>query len=267
MSDILKRIVAKKRKELKRQKEKMPLSELKKNVPKSVNDFRKALSLPGLSLIAELKKASPSKGTIRENFNYLEIAAIYEKYAQAISVLTDETFFGGSFDYLKNVAEQSTLPLLCKDFIIDEYQIFRARISGANAILLIASLLDKETLNGFLDIAKSLGMDALVEVHDEEDLKKIENSRAEIIGINNRDLKTFRTDIETTVRLAKMIPKNLLIVSESGFYSAVDIKRVRKIADAVLVGTSFMASEDIEEKMKEFEKIMRTARSGIFESA
>ncbi len=215
--------------------------------------FYHAISKPGLSIIGEIKKASPSKGIIKEDFNPVKLAASYEGNVDAISVLTEEYFFKGSLDYLYDVSQIVNIPLLCKDFIIDPMQIEMAHVLGASSILLIAALLSKNQLQEYLLYAKSLGMDALVEVHTEEELNKVLQTDARIIGINNRDLKYFTTDLNTTVSLSKMIPSTHLIVSESGIHTGEDINFISSKVkiDAVLVGESFMRSSNIPEHAKE----------------
>lgn len=218
---------------------------------KSDRDFRSAISSEGISLIAEIKKESPSEGEIfTGNFRPGEIAQIYEKNgAAAISVLTDEKYFGGSFEFLKDVRNATeSVPILCKDFIVSEHQIFKAREFGADAILLIASLLSVEQIEKFLKVADNLSMDCLVEVHNEEELEKVLKTSAQIIGINNRNLRTFEIDLSITEKLQKLIPDDRIVVSESGIKSAADIP---KGVDAILVGTAIMKSKNIKEKMYE----------------
>ncbi|HHT9130844.1 MAG TPA: indole-3-glycerol phosphate synthase TrpC, partial [Candidatus Brocadiaceae bacterium] len=204
-------------------------------------------------IIAEIKKASPSLGVIRTDFNHVEIARLYESSgAAAISVLTDEKFFQGKLSYLTDVKKSVSLPILRKDFIIDPYQIYEARSAGADAILLIAALLSKEEIQRFLELARELGMDCLVEVHSELELEKVLQTSANIIGINNRDLATFKIDLETTLLLKPMIPSGKIVVSESGIKSREDIvKLIKKGVDAVLVGETLMKSTNISTKLHE----------------
>jgi len=206
-----------------------------------------------IRIIAEIKKASPSLGIIRKDFNPVDIARIYEAGgAAAISVLTDEKFFQGNLSYLTDVKKSVNLPILRKDFIIDAYQIFEARSAGADAILLIAALLSKEEMQRYLDLAGQLGMDCLVEVHTEAELKKVLQTNANIIGINNRDLATFKTDLGTTLRLRPMIPAEKIVVSESGIKSRADVEKLKKEGvDAILVGETLMKSDDISSKLRE----------------
>ena len=179
--------------------------------------FEESLKDKDFSFICEIKKASPSKGIIVEDFPYTNIAKEYEQAgATAISVLTEPNFFKGSDKILKDVADIVNIPILRKDFIIDEYQIYQAKLIGADAILLICAILDEKILNKFLNIANNLKLSCLVETHNEDEIKMALNSEAKIIGINNRDLKTFRVDIKTSLELQKFIPKNKILISESG---------------------------------------------------
>ncbi|MFQ6044243.1 MAG: indole-3-glycerol phosphate synthase TrpC [Candidatus Poribacteria bacterium] len=253
---ILDTIVAHKQEEVKLQKNQLPLSGLiqtLRDIPPT-RDFKAAISTTGkINLIAEVKKASPSKGIIREDFDAAGIALIYQSSgASAISVLTDERFFQGNLSYLTAIRETTSIPLLRKDFIIDEYQIYQARASGADAILLIAAILGLGIMQTFLRIAHSLDLDCLVEVHTESELKKVLDTEAQIIGINNRDLKTFQTSLDTTVRLRKLIPQDKVVVSESGIHSHQDVKMLQKCGvNAILVGEALMRSADINAKIKE----------------
>ncbi|MFQ5779529.1 MAG: indole-3-glycerol phosphate synthase TrpC [Nitrospiria bacterium] len=217
--------------------------------------FQKALSHRGGGsprLIAEIKRASPSRGLIRETFEPVEIAQIYEEGgASALSILTEEHFFLGDPSTLQAVRSKVPLPLLQKDFIIDAIQIYEARSWGADAILLIAALLDKSEAKDYFDLAGDLSLDVLFEVHTEKEIEQIVEW-APLVGINNRDLKTFKTDLDTTFRLLKEIPEDRTVVSESGIRSRRDVEALFEAGvDAILVGESLMASERIEDKMKE----------------
>ncbi|BCR04073.1 indole-3-glycerol-phosphate synthase [Desulfuromonas versatilis] len=205
----------------------------------------------GTAIIAEVKKGSPSKGVIRPDFDPLAIARGYERAgACCLSVLTDSRFFLGELAYLSRIAEAVRLPLLRKEFIIDPYQIVEARVHGADAVLLIAAALDLETLGRFSEIAGELGLDVLLEVHDEAELEMALQLPVELIGINNRNLKTFRTDLGTTERLLGMIPSERLVVSESGIGSRADIRRLQAAgARAFLIGESLMREADFEAKL------------------
>lgn len=207
-----------------------------------------------ITLIAEVKKASPSRGIIREDFNHLEIARTYsESGASAISVLTDIQFFKGSILFLKDIALCKTLPILRKDFIIDEIQIYEARANGADAILLISEVLDKREISELTIAANELGMEVLLELHSSAQLDKIDFTLNPLIGINNRDLSSFTTDIKTTTDLSVLLPEDVLIVSESGIINSDSINILKQTrADAVLVGEHFMRMTDIGCGVKEF---------------
>ena len=210
------------------------------------NPFYSALAEPGISFICEVKKASPSKGVIAEHFPYVEIAGEYEEAgANAISVLTEPYFFQGSNEYLKEIRANVSLPILRKDFTVDEYMIYEAKAIGADAVLLICSILSQEQLNEYRLLAKELGLAALVEAHDEREVEMALKAGAEIIGVNNRNLKDFTVDINNSLRLRKLVPDNILFVSESGMKTPQDIQRLRENGtDAVLVGETFMRSTD-----------------------
>lgn len=253
---ILTQIVEHKRQEVALAKEVRPLEVLKERAKtlKPRRDFRGAIARPHhLNLIAEIKQASPSAGMIRAEVDPVQIAQIYQAAgAQALSVLTDERFFGGHLGYLAQVQAVTGLPALRKDFLIDLYQVYESAVAGADAILLIADLLSGEELRSFLATAGELGLAALVEVHSEEDLQKALAAEAAIIGINNRDLHTFKVDRETTARLIRHVPKDRLVVAESGLRTHEDILYVKSLgAHAVLIGEVFMAAPDIRAKVRE----------------
>jgi len=253
---ILSKIISEKRKEVEKARTLMPEQKLKELAQKIYikSAFKRNVARPHhINLIAELKKASPHRGIIRGDFNPLKIALTYQANgASALSVLTDERFFEGNLKILKELKGKVTLPLLRKDFIIDEYQIYESLYWGADAILLIAHILTEEELANFYRIAKDLGMDVLVEVHNEEDMDKALKSGASIIGINNRDLTTFRIDLSTTQRLARLIPENKVKVSESGIKTYEDVMFLKSLGiEAVLIGEVFMEASDIAAKMRE----------------
>jgi indole-3-glycerol phosphate synthase len=217
--------------------------------------FKEALAKKGLSIIGELKKASPSKGVIVENFNPSELLKKYENVVDAVSVLTEEKFFLGKPEYLLEFSKNSNLPLLRKDFIIDEIQIYEAKILGASAILLICAILTLDKIKYFMKIAKELELDVLLETHDEKEVQMALLSGADIIGINNRNLNTFEVSIDTTIKLLELIPKDKIVVSESGFDNENDIKKIKNTrVNAILVGESFMRTDDILGKAKLFRK-------------
>jgi indole-3-glycerol phosphate synthase len=253
---ILDEIVAYNRKELENTKGSVPLEELRKAAGERPHplDFASALRGEKVRLIAEVKKASPSKGVIRADFNPVEIARTYAANgASAISVLTEQKYFQGSLNYLRDIKDTlSEIPLLRKDFIFDPYQVYQARAYGADALLLIVAVLSPEKLDELLSLSRKLGMRCLVEVHNEIELEIALKTGADIIGINNRDLTTFEVDIATTRRLRPLIPGDRIMVSESGIKSRGDIEKLRKWGvDAVLIGEALMTSKDIAAAMKE----------------
>lgn len=215
------------------------------------HNFRKGISGDEISFICEVKKASPSKGVIAEEFPYVDIAREYEKAgAGAISVLTEPYYFQGSNDYLNEISQAVSTPILRKDFVVDEYMIYEARLIGADAVLLICSILEDDRLKKYMDIADSLGLDALVEVHDEAEVKRAVELGAAIIGVNNRNLKDFTVDIDNSVRLRQYVPEDILFVSESGMKTPEDIKRLKENGtDAVLIGETLMRSDDKKEML------------------
>ncbi|MBP3239609.1 MAG: indole-3-glycerol phosphate synthase TrpC [Oribacterium sp.] len=208
--------------------------------------FEKALSEPGISFICECKKASPSKGLIAVDFPYLKIAYEYEKAgAAAISVLTEPKWFKGSNEYLRQIAETVKLPCLRKDFTIDPYMIYEAKVLGAQIILLICALLDEETLREYIKIADSLGLSAICEVHDEEEVKKAVNAGARIIGVNNRNLKDFTVDLQNSIKLRQDVPGDILFIAESGIKSHDDIAVLENgDVNGVLIGETLMRAAD-----------------------
>ncbi len=215
-------------------------------LPKGTFSFEKALQKEDLSFICECKKASPSKGLIAEDFPYLDIAKAYEEAgADAISVLTEPKWFLGSDAYLKEIAEGVSLPCLRKDFTVDPYMIYEAKILGASAILLICALLTEGQIRDYLTICDELGLSALVEAHDAEEVKKALSCGARILGVNNRNLKDFTVDTGNAENLRKLVPADVLFVSESGIKTPEDVQKARDMgADAVLVGETLMRSPD-----------------------
>ncbi len=252
---ILEQIAEKTRQRVAKQREKKSFHEVQICAQKMAQGqhfpFEAALHAPGISFICEVKKASPSKGIFVKEFPYLAIAKEYEKAgANAISVLTEPDFFQGSPRFLEEIANAVSVPVLRKDFIIDPYQIYESKLLGASAILLICALLDTATLKNYLKTAHSLGLSALVEAHTELEVKSALEAGAKIIGINNRDLKTFSVDLTTSARLRKHIPAEILFVSESGIQSAQEVSFLRKIGtDAVLIGETLMKSNDKKEQL------------------
>jgi indole-3-glycerol phosphate synthase len=251
---ILDRIVADRRKHVAEQKRNVPLSVLKKRAAgRRPHDFKAALSGNGMKLIAEIKKASPSRGLLCPDFNPVELAQIYEHSgAAAISVLTETHYFQGSLDHLAAVRESVGLPLLRKDFIFDEYQVYETAGGGADALLLIAAILRPEQLSNLLKLSRGLGLDCLVEVHNESETAIALNSGAEIIGINNRDLNNFKTDIETTRHLRPLVPGDKIVVSESGISRRDDVIKLKNWGvNAILVGEALVTAPYIPTRIKE----------------
>lgn len=253
---ILSRIIEEKRKVVDEAKRAKPQDDLIREIKNlSVkSSFKKNISRPHhINLIAEIKKASPSKGILRGDFNPVKIAITYQANgASAISVLTDERFFEGRLEYIPKVRGNISIPILRKDFFIDEYQIYETVASGAEAILLIPEILSMAQVSRLYNLATELGLDCLVEVHNEEDVEKALAIGASIIGINNRDLHTFKLDLGVTQRLIRLIPQNKVIVSESGIKSYEDIMFLKSLrVNAVLIGEVFMEADDIGAKIRE----------------
>ncbi len=257
---LLESIVAHKREELAGWKAAMPQARLEKMAIQQTPplDFAAALQRPGVSLIAEVKRASPSRGLLRPELDPGQLAVTYvEGGAAAISVLTDERFFQGSLSDL--VAVKAALrqvgreaPVLRKDFILDVYHVYQARACGADAVLLIAAILEAEELANLLALTRELGMEALVEVHCEEELNRVLPLGPAIVGVNNRDLQDFSVDLATTVRLRPHIPCSIILVSESGIHSRADVERLARAGvDAILVGEALVTAEDVVSKTRE----------------
>lgn len=247
---ILDEIVSSKRREVAAARQRMPLEEMEDQAAAAppVRDFRAALAGPGpIQLIAEVKKASPSAQVIRADFDPVGIARTYQAHGAAcLSVLTDAPYFQGHLSYLARVRASVAIPLLRKDFLIDEYQVVEARLAGADAILLIAEILDDDTMARLLQRARSLGMAALVEFHEEANLPRVLAAGADLVGINNRDLRRFVTDLELTLRLRDKIPPDVVLVSESGIRTRADVERLQSAGvSAILVGEALMRADDI----------------------
>lgn len=222
-------------------------------MPKGNFEFEEALKKDGLSFICEVKKASPSKGVIAESFPYLEIAKEYEGAgAAAISCLTEPKWFMGADEYLKEIAENVSIPVLRKDFTVCEYQIYEAKTLGAAAVLLICALLDTDTVRRYISICDTLGMSALVEAHDENEVRSAVEAGARIIGVNNRNLKDFTVDVNNSTKYRQMIPEDIVFVSESGISSHSDIKvLIQNNTNAVLIGETLMRAEDKKKMLEE----------------
>lgn len=257
-------IYAKRYERIKALKEATPLADLKETVDNQAKLFEKrrfkeALTKSGMSVIGEIKKASPSKGIFDAQLDSVKIAQVYEQYGvSAISVLTEPDYFLGDYDTLLTARKACQLPLLNKDFIFDPWQVYKAKAIGADAILLIATMLETPILKELYHLAYELELDVLLEIHDEEDLEKALSIGAHIIGINNRDLHSFRVDLETTLRLSKQIPKDKLIISESGIRDEVDLALLKEAKiDGVLIGESFILADCIEEKVARFVQVSK----------
>lgn len=221
------------------------MKELALSCDRKVISFYDALRKPGLSIIGEFKKASPSLGVIKNTLELTDRIEQYNKSVDAISVLTEEDYFNGGTEYLKKVRSITNLPIIRKDFIIEEYQVYEAKVIGADAILLIAAILDDDTFKKLYDLAYSLGLSVLCEVHDEEEMQRMINMDVQIIGINNRNLKDFVITLETTKRLSQMVPQGKVLVSESGVVTDEDILTLKEShVDALLIGRAFMESEN-----------------------
>lgn len=259
--NILDQITAKARGRVRKKKEFVSPQEIKMRAEAICQDtlkkpkitFREALMKEGMSYICEVKKASPSKGIITDDFPYLDIAMEYEAAgAAAISCLTEPFYFMGDDRYLAEISEAVDIPVLRKDFVVSDYVIYEAKTLGASAVLLICSILTEEKLSEYIRLSQNLGMDALVEAHDEAEVKKAVNAGANIIGINNRDLRSFRVDMENSVKLRSLVPENIIFVSESGIRSNDDIRKLRhNNVDAVLIGEILMRSSDKKAALKE----------------
>jgi indole-3-glycerol phosphate synthase len=256
MSSILDRIVAYKRQEIAAARQRVPEAQLEERIRRMSppRDFRAALERArGVAIIAEVKKASPSAGLLRADFDPVAIARVYEHNGTAcISVLTDEPSFQGHLDYLTAVRAAVSPPLLRKDFILDRYQLLEARAAGADAVLLIAEILDAATLPRLLREAAELGLQSLVELYDRDNLARVLDSGARLVGINNRDLRTFQTRLEHTLDLIASLPPDVCLVSESGIRTRADVERLQAAGvRAVLIGETFMRATDIGAKLRE----------------
>lgn len=256
--NILEEIAEKTRERILREKEQVPLSALKERIRdrrsagRKCPSFLEALKKPGMSFICEVKKASPSKGLIAPEFPYLEIAREYEEAgASAISCLTEPFYFQGADAYLREIAEEVRIPVLRKDFTVDEYMIYQACALGASAVLLICGILDDGQLSDYRTLAEELGMDALVESHDEWEMERALKAGAKILGVNNRDLRTFQVDMNNSLRLRSMAPEEAAFVSESGIRTAEDIRLLYEHkVDGVLIGETLMRSKDKKAALK-----------------
>ena len=223
------------------------------SLPKGSFEFEKALAEEDMAFICECKKASPSKGVIAEEFNYLQIAMDYEKAgADCISVLTEPKWFLGQDSYLQEIAKNVSIPVIRKDFLVDEYMIYEAKVLGAKAVLLICSILTEKQIEEYIRICDSLGISALIEAHDEEEIKMAIKSGTRLVGVNNRNLKDFSVDTQNSRRLRNLVPDNIIFVSESGISNAEDVIKLKESGvNAVLVGEALMKAQDKAEKLRE----------------
>lgn len=234
------------------------IKEMALALPKGSFEFEKALKKSDIAFICECKKASPSKGVITEDFPYLSIAKEYEAAgADCISVLTEPTRFLGSDEYLREIAKEVNIPCIRKDFTVDEYMIYEAKLLGAKAVLLICSILSDKQIAEYIEICDTLGISALVEAHNEEEIKTALSCKARIIGVNNRNLKDFSVDTDNSRRLRELVPHDVIFVSESGIQNADDIAALRKTGtDAVLIGETLMRAKDKKQKLDELKGII-----------
>jgi len=256
---ILSEIVSSTKERIKDRKARVSLRDMKLMIGDVENsmDFSSAIKKPineNIKLIAEIKRASPSKGILRPDFDHIVIASIYEnKAVSAVSILTEEDFFFGNLTFIREARKILTKPILRKDFICDEYQIYESRINGADAILLIASILDKNQADEYIRMATEIGLYVIFEVHDRKEVEMALSLNTKIIGINNRDLKTLRVDLHNAIALKREIPPEKIIISESGIETREDVKRMEQEGiDALLIGSAFMEAEDIGKKIDEF---------------
>lgn len=259
---ILEEIVEVKKEEVKKLRKEFTLSRFSDYQffeSETLSLYKKISSDKNLSIIAEIKKASPSKGIIREDFNYLDIAKIYAEYeVSGISVLTDKNFFKGSIEYLNGIAKIKSAPLLRKDFIIDEYQVYEAKANGADVILLICEILSEVQVKELTHAASELDLEVLLELHSEEQLNKVDFELHKIVGVNNRDLKTFDVDINNSIEISKLIPENVCVVGESGFSDITSVDKVKnEKIDALLIGEHFMRAQNISDELKKFKEWCR----------
>ena len=257
--DILEQIIQTKKEEVKNLKKKFSITSFNgfKFFNQQAIKFSEILKRSSdLSIIAEIKKASPSKGILKNNFDHLEIANTYlRNKVSAISILTDEKYFQGSINYLEEIAEIKNVPLLRKEFIIDEFQIFQSKAFGADFILLIAEALTKTQIKDYTQIAAEIGLEVLLEIHSANELGKIDFNINNLIGINNRDLKTFKVDLNTTINIKKHIPKHILTISESGISKQDDIERlIKSKINGILVGEYLMRSEDLQNELTQLKE-------------
>jgi indole-3-glycerol phosphate synthase len=264
MENILKQLADYAKYRTEEEKKRIPLEEVRRQAENMENDtgfpFEKAIGKHGMSMICEIKRASPSKGMIAPDFPYREIALDYEDAgASAISCLTEPKWFLGNDRYLREISSQVRIPVLRKDFTVDPYMIFRAKILGASAVLLICAILETEQIRSYIQVADSLGLSALVEAHDASEISRAIDAGARIVGVNNRDLRNFTVDIDNSSKLRKLVPKDVLFVSESGIRTAEDVAWLyQNGTDAVLIGETLMRSPDRKAVLRELKSLCQT---------
>ncbi len=248
---VLGEIVDRTRNDLAVREGRVPIATLAARAESATHDFAATLARPGLNLIAEFKPRSPSRGPIRPDASVEDVARLYAPYAAAMSVLCDRPWFGGGFDVLARARAATDLPLLCKDFVVGRYQVYEARVAGADGILLMASVLDDDELSELLALVRSLSMEALVEVHDRQELDRVLRLGPRIVGVNSRDLRSLEIDLGRMCDLLDDVPDGVVRVAESGLSRPEDIERIRGRANAALIGSAFMAAADPVAKIEE----------------
>lgn len=263
MPSSLTEIVENKRQELAERIKKRPIALLQQQAQPANFDFYAALSEPGINLICELKPKSPSAGVLRGAVDLDDIVQSYNRFARAISVLTDAKYFGGSLELLHDVSAKSPLPTLCKDFVIDAYQCFEARLYGAKAVLLIVKILQDDELATLYETAQSLGLDAIVEVQTEDEMRRAINLNPRLVMVNNRNLETFKIDLSTTERLAPMVPSGTMLISASGILGRGDVERLLPHCPNFLIGSALMQSDNIDNLLAELSGADRPIITGV----
>jgi indole-3-glycerol phosphate synthase len=257
---ILDEIISNKRNELNERKMVRPLASFKNKIQAAKNEFLQALLPNEVKLIAEIKPKSPSGGVLRGELNLADVVASYNRYAAAISVLTDKKYFDGSLELLSEVVFMSQLPVLCKDFVIDPYQCYEARLAGAHGVLLIVKVIDDELLKELHSVIQELGMTAVVEIQNDEELTRALKVNPTVILINNRNLMTFEIDLSTSIRLAPKIPASIQVIAASGFTCRAEIDQVSSSCQNFLVGSSIMQSENIDDLLSE---LLHSTTAGV----
>jgi indole-3-glycerol phosphate synthase / phosphoribosylanthranilate isomerase len=261
MPNVLDEIVANKKVEIAKMQSSLSLDVLQEHATPASGHFAQTLRKPGINLITEIKPKSPSAGVLRTELNLSELLEQYCQYASAISVLTDAKYFGGSFDLLKEVSQKTNLPLLCKDFVLDQYQCYVARSMGAEAVLLIVKILTDDQLARLSKLIASLGMTAVVEVQNVDEAKRAVALGSQCILINNRNLETLAVDLDTTIRLAPLIPRGVIAISASGIAEREQIEYLSQACTNFLIGSSLMKSQNIAEKLATLKGQLKTEKA------